>query len=271
MFVMKSSVRQRTMIYPANEGEEAVEAVLRTLRTDTRAAKDLLQAEGQHREELAELAEQIRTAVGSLVDRWPRLERQSPYRLAALDEAIGMINELADLGEASGRRAAPVDFEDSLGALLSVKARALLSERLRAARGSRSVRSTARDLHVALGYLSDLESGRAGPPSASVLEKLADGLAIDLSDVAAAIARAEAFKDAHRRRVAQARRVHAATGARTQEDIRLGAFSGSAEEDLELLDLIEAIRRLPAELQRALRLLVTQLAAGQGERRYLRG
>jgi hypothetical protein len=109
-------------------------AVLRSLRADAGAAKDLALAGGQRRAELAELAERIRSAAGSLIDRWPRLERRSPYRLASPDEAIGLIGELADLGEARGAHVGSLAFDDSLAALFSAKARALLSDRLRTAK-----------------------------------------------------------------------------------------------------------------------------------------
>lgn len=264
MFAMKSGVRQRTRLFPANEGEEAVEAVLRSLRADAQGAKDLALADSPRRGELAELAERIRSAAGSLVDRWPRLERMSPYRLASLDEGISLISELADLGDTPGRRAGPLTFDDSLAALFSLKARALLSDRLRTARGSRSIRSTAGDLNVALGYLSDLESGRKGPPSQAVLGKLADGLAIDLSDVAAAIAQAEALKDAYRQRTARARRAYASPGAYPLEDSRLRSLAASAAEDPELMELIDAIQRLPVGLRRALRNLLAELEAAYG-------
>jgi transcriptional regulator with XRE-family HTH domain len=195
----------------------------------------------------------------------------SPYRLASPDEAISLISELADLGDTPGERAGSLTFDDSLAALFSLKARALLSDRLRTARGSRSIRSTAGDLNVALGYLSDLESGRKGPPSQAVLGKLADGLAIDLSDVAAAIVQAEELKDAHRQRTARTRRAYASPGAHPLEDSRLRSLAASAAEDPELMELINAIRRLPVGLRRALRNLLAELEVAQGERLPRRG
>jgi transcriptional regulator with XRE-family HTH domain len=268
---MEKTVRQRTSLYPANESEEAIDAVLRSLRTDVRAAKDLALSGVQRRGELAELAERIRSAAGSLVDRWPRLERLSPYRLASLNEAISIISELADLNETPGGQVGPLSFDDSLAGLFSLRARALLSERLRMARGSRSIRSTASELNVALGYLSDLESGRANPPSEAILKKLADGLAIDLSDVAATIARAKTLKDAHRQRTARTRRRHASPVAHALGGPWLSSLAALVAEDPELMELIDAIQRLPVGLRRALRNLLAELEVAHGGQMPHRG
>jgi transcriptional regulator with XRE-family HTH domain len=222
--------------------------------------------------ELAELVEEIGTAAGSLIDRWPRLERNSPYRLASLDEAIILVSELIELGRTSGDRSSPaLLLEGNLSVLVAAQARALLSERLSTARGSRSIRSVSKGLHLALGYLSDLESGRTGPPSAAVLEKLATGLDIDLSDVSTAKIRAEQLKHSHRRHVTQTRRTYVVGGMLPGEDTRPRAL-GAATDDPQLLDLIDAIRQLPVPLRQVVAKLAKDLkAAWDQERRPRRG
>lgn len=260
MFVMNSTVRERTITYPTNASEEAVEVVLQTLRTAVREATDLVLSDEPPLAELAELAEDIGSAATAIVDRWQLLERQSPYRLAGLEEAVSAVEGLIGIAEeTTGRAAAALSLERDLAALVAAHGRALLSDRLPAGRGSRSIRALAKEVDIALGYLSDLEAGRVGPPSADVCEKLQRATSIELSDVHAARDRADELKRAYRRRTARTRRTSAVGGTLPREDARLRALATAAIDDPQLLDLVDAIRQLPPGVRRGLEALVSEL------------
>ncbi|MDQ6615684.1 MAG: helix-turn-helix domain-containing protein [Actinomycetota bacterium] len=265
MFVVILNVLQRTQYFPTDAYEEAVEAVLRTLRTAVRLAKDLVLVGQTPITELAEVAEEIGVATSALIDRWQRLERRSPYRSASLDEAVMLVTGLMDAADAVGSRAnGALSLEGNLSALVAARGRSLLSDRLFAARGAKSLRSLAKEVQLALGYLSDMEAGRAGPPSVEMCHRLEEALGIDLSDVRAAKASADDLKREHRRRTARVRRRSVAGGTLPREDARLRAIAVAAVDDPGLLDLIEAIGALPPSVRRGLQHLVTELARSLG-------
>jgi transcriptional regulator with XRE-family HTH domain len=261
MFAMEKSVRQRTISFPANEAEEAVYAVLRTIRTSTGAARDLIAQGEAEATELAEVAEEIGGGVASLLQRWRLLDRGSPYRSASLDEAANLVEDVIARAEAAGGNTGiALSLESELAALVLAQARASAAEQIATGRGSRSLRSLAAGTGLALGYLSDLEAGRRGPPSDDVCRKLEVDLDIELLPaVAEARQRAEELKRRHRQRRARARRMPLAKGKLPREDTRLAAVAVAVADDPRLLELLDAVRQLPPSARRGVEQLVKEL------------
>lgn len=267
MFFTMQSVRQRTPLYPTNSAEEAVEAVLRTIRNSTRAARDLIGGERPEPGELAEAGEEISGAVASLMQRWRSLDRASPYRAASIDEARVLVEELLEMADgASETIGAALLLEADLSVLVLAQARADAGDRIRTGRGLRSLRRLASDTGIALGYLSDLEGGRQGPPSDEVLRRLEQVLGVDLSVVTKARDRAVQLKQRHQERQARGRRRAApAQGLLPREEARLRTIASAVADDPNLFALMEGVRQLPPGARRGVEQLVAELLRAFGE------
>lgn len=253
--------------YPTNIREEAVEASLSSARQAVGAILDQVdRAEEADRAEVGSLAEQLAWSVDQVVARAGRLDRASPYRLAALEEAEGLVAQIVSAVEGTSLEGA-VGLEMERASLVTALAKMRVGDVIKTSREERrmSAHALARRASMAPSYLNELEAGRSGLPSDEVCAKLSKALGVDLATaVREARQQAKAFRErARARRVRERRSTRRISliphgGARVQQAVvRLA-------EDPQLLELVEGTARLPAEGRRAVLRLVQDLETAFG-------
>jgi transcriptional regulator with XRE-family HTH domain len=253
------SARLRTLPFPANIEEEAVEAVLASL---SEAADALLEELGRDVPEfplIGNLSEDLGRSTRSLIPRWRRLPRASPYREHAIPQALGLLQRVFEAAEAAGpaaRDAAAI--EDEVGELALVVARLQVGKALRTAREGMSLRAAAAHTGLAVGYLSELEGGQTGLPSDEVCRRLDAALGTKVVPmVKDARQRAAELKDRSRTRRAKGARDRRRGGPLgPRDDARLQAVVTALADDRTLLELTEALIALPHTARRGVQQLM---------------
>jgi transcriptional regulator with XRE-family HTH domain len=245
--------------FPASIEEEAVEAILASLSD---AAGALLEELGRDVPELpvvGSLSEDLARSTRSLIPRWRRLPRASPYREHAIPQALGHLQRIFEAAEAAGpdvRDAAAV--EDEVGELVLVAARLRVGEALRMARQGMSLRTAAARTGLAVGYLSELEGGQTGLPSDEVGRRLDAVLGTKVEpmvrDVRQRVAELKGRSRTRRAKHARDRRRGGPLGPR--DDARLQSVVTALADDRALLELTEALIALPHAARRGIQQLI---------------
>jgi transcriptional regulator with XRE-family HTH domain len=191
-------------------------------------------------------------AVTAVLGRWRRLERDSPYRGAALAECSTLVDSYCSDDISRARRLLPEREK-----LVSTIARQALADQLRDARSALglSVRQAAERASVAASYLSELEGARTGLPSLEVTERLDAALGPGVAELVS-----QARDGAERLRIERRQAVDARAG-RPETDPRLVEAAATLRHDPSLLDLLEYARHLDTAERRAVIALMRELAA----------
>ncbi len=255
----QQAARFRTLPFPANIEEEAVEAVLASL---SEAAGTLAEELGRDVPELplvGTLSEDLARSTRSLIPRWRRLPRSSPYREHAIPQALDLLQRVFEAAEAAGpaaRDAAAI--EDEVGELVLVAARLQVGKALRTARQGMSLRAAAARTSLAVGYLSELEGGKTGLPSDEACQRLDAALATKVApmvkDVRQRVADLKGRSRTRRAKHARDRRRGPVLGPR--DDARLQAVVTALADDRALLELTEALITLPRTARRGVQQLI---------------
>src|SRR6266536_1048177 len=167
------SARLRTSPYPANIHEEAVEAALASLSETAAALLDELGPNTPDLPVLGNLSEDLGRSARSLVSRWRRLPRISPYREHAILQALDVLRSVSEAADGAGAAVQDaVATEDEVGELILLAARLRVGKALRTARKGTTLRAAAARTGLAVSYLSELEGGQAGLPSDEACQKL---------------------------------------------------------------------------------------------------
>jgi transcriptional regulator with XRE-family HTH domain len=253
------SVRLRTSPFPANIQEEAVEAALASLSETAAALLDELGPNTPDLPVLGNLSEDLGRSARSLVSRWRRLPRISPYREHAILQALDVLRSVTEAADAAGAAVQDaVATEDEVGEFLLLAARLRVAKALRTARKGTSLRAAAARIGLAVGYLSELEGGQAGLPSDEVCRKLDGALGTKVEPVVKdARLRAAELKTRSRMRRARRgsdRRHGAPLGPR--DDARLQAVVTALAADRSLLELTETLVTLPRAARRGVQQLL---------------
>jgi transcriptional regulator with XRE-family HTH domain len=225
------------MLYPTNEAETAVEASLASLREAVGDESPLTAVAG--------------TATAVLA-RWRRLERDSPYRSAALEESNALLESYCAGDPARARQLLPEREK-----VASTTARQALAAQLREARLALglSVRQAGERASVAPSYLSELEGARTGLPSPDVAQRLDRALGLTVTELVADARGAAERLRAERLQAAGDRAV------RPETDPRVVEAAATLRNDPSLLDLLEYARQLDAAERRAVVALMRELTA----------
>jgi transcriptional regulator with XRE-family HTH domain len=225
------------MLYATNETETAVEASLTSLRD----------AVGEESPATA-----VAGAVTAVLARWRRLERDSPYRTAALAETTALLENYFAGDPARVRQLLPEREK-----LASTSARQSLADQLREQRSELglSVRHAAERAGVAPSYLSELEGARTGLPGADVAARLDAALGLSVAQL---VSEARAASD---RRRAERLRAGDDRPRRPETDARLVEAAATLRQDPTLLDLLEYARQLDVAERRAVLALMRELTA----------
>lgn len=223
-------------LYPTNTTEEAVQVALGALYTEVAADE--------------RQPERIAGSISTLIARWCRLERSSPYRREAVEEALRVVSGIVDAGL--------VELVEERAQLALLLARQEIGFRVSQGRSrlSYSVREAAERCSMAPSYLSELEGGRSGMPAESTCARLEATLEIEIADLARE-ARAGVAEARKMRRVRRARSPSAPIGM----DPRLAAAMAALARDRQLLELVEDAEQLTPGAKAALGRLARDLAA----------
>jgi transcriptional regulator with XRE-family HTH domain len=257
--VNRQPARLRTLPFPANIEEEAVEAVLTSLSEAAEALLEEFESDVPELAVIGGLSEDLGRSSRSLIPRWRRLPRASPYREQAIRQALDLLQRVSKAAEAAGpaaRDAAAI--EDEVGELVLAAARLQVGKALRAARQGMSLRAAAARTGLAVSYLSELEGGQTGLPSEEVCRRLDTILGTKVVPVVEeARQRVAVLKDRSRTRRAKGardRRRDSLFGPR--DDARLQAVVTALADDRVLLELTEALVALPHPARRGVQQLI---------------
>jgi len=225
------------MLYATNSEEEAVEAALGALRQAV----------------TTENPATVAGAVTSVLARWRRLDRESPYRTGALQEATLLIDAYGAEDRSRAQHLLP--HREMLAA---TRARQSVADLMRSARTRLrlSVRQAATLADVSPSYLSELEGAQRGLPSAEVASRLDEVLAVTVSEVVA-----EARAEAERLQEERLRTAGELDAPTLEADPRLDDAAAALRRDPSLLDLLEQARRLDALERRAVLALMRELTS----------
>jgi transcriptional regulator with XRE-family HTH domain len=224
------------MLHPTNESESAVDASLASLR-------ELVSEEAP--------ASAVAGAVTSVLARWRRLDRESPYRRDALAETSSLVDAYCADDVDRARQLLPERER-----LASAVARQEVADRLRHARSKLelSVRHAAERARVGPSYLNELEGARTGLPSPAVAERLDSALESHVSEVVSEARTTIA-------RLREERLSSSDRARRPETDPRLVEAVATLRNDSSLLDLLESARRLDASERRAVLALMRELGS----------
>lgn len=225
------------MLYPTNSEEEAVETALGALRQEVNTENPAA----------------VAGAVTSVLARWRRLDRDSPYRMGAIEESAQLVDAY---GVEDGARAQHLLPQREM--LAATRARLLIANGIRSARMKLglSVRQAANLVDVSASYLSELEGAQRAMPSAEVARRLDDALGVTVSNVVA-----DARVEAERLHEERRRSAHELDAPTLEVDPRLDDAAAALRRDPSLLDLLEQARRLDAVERRAVLALMRELSA----------
>jgi transcriptional regulator with XRE-family HTH domain len=256
-----SSVRQRTGRPPADTPQELAAATgLQTVSEYAARVRGLLR-DRQLSGELYELAAELREATRALEIRAGVLPLSSPYRDVLADawlELEAVDRELEAVPEA----ATHIALESELVRTYAVAARSSIAQTLREARGTRSIRSTARIAGVSASYLKELESGKS-IPSVDKAQKIGTAIGVDIASLVADITtRAQGLRErADKREVSGRGRVRLPHDISPRQRERLEVVAVQLLRDEELLEAIETVVALSRDGQRALKQVASVLLA----------
>lgn len=253
------------MLYPANETEEAVEAVLRTIRESCRGILEELDSVPPDQERLVDFAGDLVRAARSLPARWRRLDLDSPYRAGVIGPALDLLGEVANRASSVGGKAEEaVAIEEELADLVMISGQLAvaneLTQRLRTE--GLSLRGLAKSLSLSPGHLSDLQKGHNGLPSPELCRKLDALLKTRLeSSTRETRGHVEGLREkARTRKKERTRSTRRASVLGLTESARIQAVTISLAGDEQLLALVETLIDLPKPAQRGIRKAVKDLA-----------
>lgn len=249
-------------LYPTNTDEEAVEAVLRTLRRARDGFLEDLRAGERDAGTLASQVEDLGRAARQLGARWKHLDRDSPYRWEALEEAIKAIEAVdAAAVEAGPEIKEIVELESDLADLLTLDARLDVAAAIGVAldENSTSARKAAKASGVSYSYLSELRGAKGTLPLPDISDKLDQLLGTSLTQkVEASRQRIEALRqEAKALRGRRARR--GATLPTLRGHARIQAVVARLADDQGVLELVEDVIALPEAVRRTIHNLATEL------------
>jgi transcriptional regulator with XRE-family HTH domain len=258
------NVRRRTRPHPTNALEEAVDVSLGAVIDAGRALREEINQAPPDVGSIARNAEEVGRAARSLTIRSRRLERGSPYE-SAVDEGLELVEGLIVAAEGAGPAVADaIAFEAELVELLAAVVRRRIGGELKKARtrNQLSIRSLSRTTGLGLGYVSEIEGGRSGPPSVEVCTKLDAVLGTKLAKmVGETQARVENLKEAAReRRKRESRGTRRVPDLAPRESARVQAAVIALANDDQLLRLVEHLIAVPLEARRAVARLIEGVA-----------
>lgn len=224
----------------------------------TRGLIDELSASDVDVEAAATLCADTVRATRRLLLRTNALPLNSPYRGVAFPEAEALLRQVTEqLAAAAHPPAGARALVDLHAEFVHALGRDDAARLLASARGSRPLRALARLTGVSLGHLSDLERGRAGPPSPRSATALDAALGSDLTGlVSSTRARTRELRDLT---LALAARLPAAPPSRSESG-RLAAITSAISHDRSLLELAERLVAAPRPIREGIAALLTGVA-----------
>jgi transcriptional regulator with XRE-family HTH domain len=232
--------------------ERGIDALERTITETTdlvlqqldEGAADVLVAD-----DLVAVAE----STAELERRWHHLPATSARRDTILRVEANLDRLVAGAASVGRLSAIPSFVHGRLADLDLSAARWRVGQSIRTARLGRnlSIRALARQVKIGSGYLSELESAKAGAfPSPEVSRRLDDALATAIQMEVAT------FRARHERLVASERVLTPTPtlfrqGEALDSDLRVELIRRAVRQDAALLDLVEYVVRLPVHVRRA--------------------
>lgn len=251
----------RTILYPSNAEEEAVQAGLDSLRAALRSLRQEIDHPEPELMIIAQLADELGRAARSVVSRSKRLGADSPYWPAAIEEAREALEGARGLGKRIGGVVEDaIAFEEDLADVLLAAEKLKIGRAVHAARAKRnwSLRALCERAGLAIGYLSDLERGRTGVPSEAAAKALDEVLG---TGVAAQRAKLLPELSSLRHKGRERRLRQPEPGLRDPRlSVRLAAISDALARDEGLRVTIERLLEMSDSVRSGIRKLVEELA-----------
>jgi transcriptional regulator with XRE-family HTH domain len=247
MFVHMGHVRNRTLPLPEEPTEHSADAALTEVRSRAQTLIGL--ARDEDWAGVAGVSGEAIRAARSLKRRWEALDRRSPYRRYVLPTALALLTDAAEAVSRHGV-AAEGPLHELRADLNLMIARDAAADLIAEARGNRNLRELARETGLGLGYLSDLQTGKVGPPSERAAAALDRAMGTSLAELVAE-ARATARELRAQARVAN-RAITVTPSARRSDADRLSELTMALASDRALQDLLERLIGMPARARAGL-------------------